>query len=359
MLKWILIIMNFVVAALLVLVHFAVKINPIDFAYTAFLGFLFPILLVLTFLCLLIWLFTKHKWYVLISLIALIITWSNIKATFQLSAQSKTLDEIKLMTWNVKNFDLYNWSGNEKAREEMFGLIQSEMPDILCLQEFYTADKGNFNNLKDVKKLLDYKYVQFAKTYTVDGKRHWGLVIYSKYKITDTGKLTFKEGTHLNTCMFVDLQLNDNQTVRVYNVHLQSNQFSDEDYKFIENITENKPQEDQKGAEKIALKLRDAYVKRAKQCLQVKESIDNSPYPVILCGDFNDTPVSYTYKTFSADLQDAFVKKGMGFGKTYVNPSPFLRIDYAFFNNMFTINAYESIKQKNSDHNPVIVRFKI
>lgn len=359
MFKWVIFTINILVGILLIIVFYSANISPLTFAYTAFLGFAFPVLFTFLVIFLIGWLFTESKWMVVASLVPMLVTWPSVKATFQISAQSKSIDEIKLMTWNVKNFDLYNWSGNKQSREHMFQIIFDENPDIVCLQEFYTEDKGDLANLKDLKKQGGYKYDYFAKTYSLDGKRFWGLAILSKLKIEDIGKLVFKEGTALNSCIYADVQLSETQTIRIYNLHLQSNQFSDKDYEYLENLAENKPTKDEQGAGRIIQKLKNAYVKRAKQCFQVVESMETSPNPIILCGDFNDTPVSYAYKTLINNLTDAFVEKGMGFGKTYVNPSPFLRIDYVLMEHAFTINGYSTIPQNYSDHNPVVVRFKI
>lgn len=355
MFKKIAIISNLLVALGLVFVHFSASINPLEFWPFAFFGLGYPLILILTVFFVLWWLVGRHKWLSLISIAAIAITWSSNMSVFQLSLPSETLNEISLMSWNVKNFDLYNWSGNENTRSEMMSVLEENRPAVLCLQEFYTEDKGSFTNLKDIKKNLDYKYHYFAKTFTKSENRHWGMVIFSDYKIVDTGKLTFVKGTRLNTCMYVDLAVSEVQTIRVYNVHFQSNQFSEEDYSFLESLDDK---EGSYSAMSILKKLKNGYMNRAEQVLQVLESKQGSPYPSIICGDFNDTPVSFAYKTLSKNMQDAFVEKGAGFGKTYVNPTPFIRIDYALFHPMFTINDYLKLDEVNlSDHYPILVRF--
>lgn len=355
MIKKIAIILNVILASFLVLIHFSASINPLDFWPFAFLGLIYPIIFILNLIFLFIWLFTSAKKLTLLSLIALIITWSSNKTVFQLSTNAETLNEISILSWNVKNFDYYNWSGNENARGEMLALLEENRPNILCLQEFYTEDKGEHTNFKDIRKGLDYKYQYFAKTYSKDGNRHWGMVIFSDYKIIDSGKLTFTEGTRLNTCMYVDLALTDAQVARVYNVHFQSNQFSKEDYDYLENFNDN---QDGNSALNILRKLKHGYMNRAEQVQQVIESKAESPYPSIICGDFNDTPVSFAYKSLSKGMNDAFIEKGLGFGKTYVNRTPFLRIDFALFHTMFTINDYSClVKDAYSDHYPIGVTF--
>ena len=354
MFKKIVIGFNVLIALLLIFVHYSANIDPVRFWPFAFLGLAYPLILILNVVFVLYWLIAKRKQFIVISLLAIIVSWSSNKTSFQLSTKAQSLKEVSIMTWNVKNFDYYNWSGNANARIEMLDLIEENRPDILCLQEFYSEDKGDFKNLKDLKKQMDYKYHYFAKTYSIDNNRHWGLVMFSDYEIINTGKLTFVEGTRLNSCMYMDLSLEEEQKVRVYNVHLQSNQLSSEDYKFLESFEDD---EDNTSAKKIIQKLRKGFINRSIQAQQVVESSMDSPYPSIICGDFNDTPVSFAYRTISKNMQDAFVEKGVGFGKTYDNPSPFLRIDYALFHPMFTINNYKAISNHLSDHYPVLVNF--
>ena len=157
--------------------------------------------------------------------------------------------------------------------------------------------------------------------------------------------------------MYADIALNDNQNVRLYNIHLQSNQFSQEDYKFLEKIGGN-TEDDKKSASKILNKLKKGYINRAKQTEIVMSSKAESPYPVIICGDFNDTPVSYAYHTLSTGMNDAFIEKGIGLGKTFSNPTPFLRIDYLLFNPMFKVNEYKCYDDEElSDHYPIRTKF--
>lgn len=358
MFKSILIILNIIVALSMLTIHFATAVNPQDFWPFAFLGLIYPIFFIFNIIFLLVWLFTPNKLLALISFIALLISYKSNIATFQFSIPAKNVEEISLMTWNVKNFDLYNWSGNEETRAKMFDLLKENRPDILCLQEFYTEDKGKFKNLKDLKKELNYKYEYFAKTYTIDDKRHWGLVIFSDKKIVDTGKLLFEEGTLLNTCMYADIALSATQNVRIYNLHLQSNQLSAKDVHLLEEIDNQEAEKAKNTLIGIVRKMRKGYINRAKQVQQVQQSKAQSPYPSIIIGDFNDVPVSYTYKQLSKGMQDAYVKKGSGFGKTFSNKLPYLRIDYILLHNMFNINKYEVLEAELSDHYPVVVKFR-
>lgn len=346
---------NILAVAALLFVHYTASINPLSFWPTAFLGLVYPLLLILVIGFLIYYLFSKNKKLAFFSAMALALSFKSNQASLNFSFSSQQDDEASIMTWNVKNFDLYNWSGNEDTRDNIMVFLEENRPNILCLQEFYTEDKGSFTNLEDIQKNLAYKYVYFAKTYSQNEQNHWGLAIFSDFEIIDQGKLSFVEGTRLNSCMYADLALNDEQSIRLYNLHLQSNQFSKEDYDYLQHLGDN--ENDSQSAKNIFSKLKKGYLNRAKQSLQVLENKNQSPYPSIICGDFNDTPVSFAYKELSRNMKDAFVEKGSGFSKTFVNPSPFLRIDYALFDPTFEINKYTSLKVELSDHYPVLVNF--
>ena len=139
--------------------------------------------------------------------------------------------------------------------------------------------------------------------------------------------------------------------VRVFNIHLQSIKLSSTDKDFIE----------QGGGEttsrKVAGKFKRAFQQRAAQAKAVKLAIKKSPHPVIVAGDFNDSPVSYTYRTLAKGMQDAFLKKGFGIGATYADGIPLYRIDYLLFDRQFKIHDFDVIKKRFSDHYPIVAKF--
>ena len=156
-------------------------------------------------------------------------------------------------------------------------------------------------------------------------------------------------------CIFTDIKFNED-TIRVYNIHLESFYLGSEKYLLRENIDiinkENKEKlkEDSK---KLYSKMKVAFIKRAIQAETIAQSIDDCPYPIIVCGDFNDPPCSYTYRTISRSLNDAFVESGKGMGKTYSEKFPSFRIDYILYSDYFKSVNFKTSKINISDHYPV------
>ena len=147
-------------------------------------------------------------------------------------------------------------------------------------------------------------------------------------------------------------------TIRVYNLHLQSISFSKKDNDFLNDIKQgNESEEDLEKSKNILRRLKRAFVKRAKQVESIKIHMNSCPYKIVLCGDFNDTPASYTYHELCKTLNDAFVDKGNGLGKTYAGPWPQFRIDYIMFDKRLNCNKFERAEDTYTDHYPISADF--
>lgn len=144
----------------------------------------------------------------------------------------------------------------------------------------------------------------------------------------------------------------EKDTVRIFNVHLQSYNIDPKKYSIIESPGIDQEQ-DLKEVRNIGKKLKHAFIARANQVHKVREKVEESPYPVIICGDFNDTPVSYAYQTMRGDLTDAFMNSGRGFGRTYIGKLPSFRIDNIFHSDEFESYNFKTYGFKMSDHLPI------
>lgn len=354
--------MNIVVVLFFFLACLVPFISPVRFWPISFITLGFPFLLGALLLFMIFWLIFQPK-YALIPLIALLVGWKSVSAFISLRWPSnwetthKPEGTFNVMSYNVALFGLYARKDSKPIREGIFDLIQQHKPDVLCLQDFYTSEKsGDFNNREDISSLLDMPHRFFSSDFNRNGSQHWGSIIFSRYPILQSDKVKLSPGPLGESLIFADV-LREKDTIRIVNMHLESYRFNAQDYRSIEKVR-NREDTGLVAAKGIINKMRDAYIRRSRQANIVADFIKTSPHPVIVCGDFNDTPASYTYFTVKGNLQDAFLKKGSGIGRTFSGISPTLRIDYIFAAKTFKINGFRTIHSGLSDHYPVIANLQ-
>jgi endonuclease/exonuclease/phosphatase family metal-dependent hydrolase len=260
---------------------------------------------------------------------------------------------IKVMSYNVRLFNLYNWVTEKNVNSKIISFIRNESPDIVCLQEFYTRGKGNLSERKLVERLSSIKYKHIQYTYQKKGISGFGIATFSKYPIIHRGEIDFTGS--FNHCIYSDLKI-DNDTVRVYNLHLQSYRLLKENYMFLDSLKFAYNTKQMKGFRSISYRIKTAYLKRGVQADTVSAHILKSPYPVIVCGDFNDSPVSYAYQKISSSLKDAFLESGSGIGSTYSGKFPSYRIDYVLHSPQLQCYYYSNPNMSLSDHQPIICK---
>lgn len=326
----------------------------------AFFGLAFPFIFLANIFLILFWLI-QLKSEIFIGLIALMLSFTSAYRFIQFNFQETTvaINSIKVTSYNCNLFDLYNWKKNKKNRTNIFNNLNKINPDILCLQEFYTSeDKKNFNNSDSIKKLLKLNYFHSEYKYTLKEKNHWGISTFSKYQIINQGLIKFETKTN-NSCIYSDILINKD-TVRIYNIHLQSINFSKNDSKFYEDMLLNFNTNDEiENSKNIFIRLKKAFIKRSIQVDMIKKNIKNCKYKIILCGDFNDTPTSYAYERLIQNLDDSFVEKGNGIGKTYAGKWPQFRIDYIFYSKNLICTNYARSNETFTDHYPVTAFFDL
>ena len=359
MLRPFLYLFNGLLLILLLLACLSCYISPAKVWFLPFLGLAFPLIVVSVISFALLWAIGWRKIFWL-NIIVLLLSMPMILTVVAFHPSAAKGIGLKLMTYNVKNFDLYNWTGNKETRMKIMQLIAAENPDIICFQEYYTDDVSFFNT-EYLRDSLGYKYhfvsSTFDKYYKPDTEKKlhhllWGLAIFSKYEITDTGVLSFGK-TVGNKCIYADLKVNA-KSFRLYNTHLQSIHLGYDDYDTIEEISENQNTNWYR-VKNILRKMKRASSKRAAQAQAVARAMQLYEGSKIICGDFNDAPVSFAYHTISSGLQDAFIEKGRGFGKSFANKFGWFRIDYILTAPTIKINSYRSIPAELSDHYPVVV----
>jgi endonuclease/exonuclease/phosphatase family metal-dependent hydrolase len=331
-------------------------ISPENFWFLAFFGLAFPIILILNFCFVIFWI-AQFRIQAIFSIIAILLSAKTCLGFIQIDYRNSVIEkkDIKIMSYNSMLFDLYNWSKNTNSRKIILTNIAEENPEILCLQEFYTSEeKGDFNNIEAVKTIITAKNYHVAYTTTMREKDHWGIATFTKYPIVKKGKFEFNTHSN-NSCIYTDVLINQD-TVRIYNMHLQSISFSKANYKFMNEVKDDTTdvKNEMEKSKNILRRMKRAFVKRAIQADGIALHIANCRYKVIVCGDFNDTPASYVYHTIRGNLKDAFVESGSGFEQSYAGIFPKFRIDYIFHSKEFKSKQYHHLSETVTDHYPII-----
>ena len=345
---------NHIAVIALLISYFAPYVSPENFWYIAFFGLAYPLFVLVNLLFVIYW-GIQFKKPMLYSLLIIFGGWVHLQEYLQINLTEKPdkpLNTIKVMSYNVRLFDLYKWSNKIDTRNNMLELIKNENPDIICLQEFSSSDNSlQYNNLDTLIKIQKSKNTHIEYTGKVNKTNKYGVAIFTVYPIISKGKIIFDKHSN-NICIYSDLLI-DKDTVRVYNVHLQSIHLGYEDYKFVDDLMKNHETEELEKSKNILKRIKRAFIKRSTQTELVSEHIAKSPHPVIICGDFNDPPVSYSYHTISENLKDAFIESGEGLGRSYIGKFPSLRIDYILHSKQFMAYDFRTINQELSDHFPI------
>ena len=357
------IVLNFILVAAFLLACVAPYLNPVSWWFISWLGFTFPVLLILMVISILFWLFWKPR-YSLLLLLALLAGWKNISVfyAFHFSTDfnyEKPAGVLRVVTWNVARFIEIKKNNNagSQIRSKMMEQLLDQDADILCLQEFHSSALNDYyDNISYIRKKLRYPFFYFS--YDEDGsKQYYSSIIFSRLPIVDSGLVYYPSPSFHEPLMHADIKFNDD-TVRVFTTHLQSVQFKKRDY---QRINEIKNYEDSlvSNSKTIFSKLRKGIEKRSIQANVIKDELRQSRYPVIFCGDFNDVPNSYTYFTIRGNMQDAFLAKGSGMGRSFTSISPTLRIDYILASKDLSVLQFDRIKKKYSDHYMLVTDLKL
>ena len=318
------------------------------------------------YLCLLLigffffWLFTKPA-LMLISIISFLLAWQPMKHLVKLRLSNdfsfnKQPGQLRVMSWNVEHFDILEHKTHPEGKDEMIRLINLYNPDIACFQEMVGSDsiEQAINYIPYFLRQLnmaDYFY-SYNRKLDFDNNHHFGVITFSKYPIVFKKTVSYPPNDYNSIFQYIDI-LKENDTFRVFNLHLQSLKFSNRNLQYIDDPS-IKDEQDLENSKNIISKFKKGFLKREIQSNRIKEEINKSPYPVIVCGDFNDVPNSYSYNTIGKGLHNAFAEKGTGIGRTYNGISPTLRIDNIFADTRFSITQYIRIQKKLSDHFPII-----
>lgn len=350
--------LNLLAAAALGLSYAAPYVSPATNSWLPFFGLAYFYLLLVNLGFVILWIFFNWKW-ALLSLITLLAGWNHIRAQVEYHGQhSYTVEEhpFKVLSYNVRNFDIYNydknWKSNTAKRNKILSFLRNTHPDIVCFQEYVHDVNNEFNTTDTIIQLLQPVFTDTTFNVVSRNIIKFGLATFSKFPIVGQGQINF-ENSKTNFCIYTDLLI-QSDTVRVYNAHFESIRLSKKDIEYTHEVTGTTDMDTHKSSSKrIISRLRAAFIDRASQAEKVAEHIETCKYPVILCTDLNDTPTSYAYRRLINELRDAFTSSGRGFGSTYAGITPFLRIDFILHSKHFNAYNFETYEVDYSDHYPV------
>jgi len=329
--------------------------NPTTFWPVAFFGLAYPFLLLANVIMIAWWLLRKWK-FALLSLICILIGWkvlnNNIGLRFAESA-GKTNEPglVRAMTYNVHNFKRYGSKNDLSTKREILQIIQDELPDVIGFQEFYTRNKGQYDMLDSIQRILRAHNYYFEAVRS-NRDEAIGLAIFSRYPIIAHGMIQLSERSSENQCLYTDIK-KGSKIFRFYSVHLQSIRFDPDDYRYLNNVAKNGDQPDKSSAWRLGGKLKTAFLKRSEQVFKIRAHADSCKTPYIISGDFNDTPTSFAVNQMSKGLKNAFAERGSGLGRTYNGSFPNYQIDYILASPHFDVRDYQVVEKRLSDHYPV------
>lgn len=355
--------MCFLAMSLLLVSYLSPYIAPVTFWPLAYFGLLYLVILGFAVIVLgfLIFRQSKYSWALLA---ALLLGLPLHKRTFATSFGKNIKNEsqklegaYKLMSYNVRLFGLYD-EGSDEKRESIINFLEHHNADVSCFQEFFHNDYAkNFLTRNELLPRLGIEDYHEGYSKKNRSGKNFGLVTMSKFPIHNEGEILLKEYKGDRPfCIYTDIVFPED-TIRVYNVHLQSIRLEQRE---IEMITgENEKIKESEAVKGLLSKFNRAFQMRSKQAQVIIDHSLNSPYKNIICGDFNDTPLSYVYGLFNEAYADVFRKHTWGIGSTYVGRLPAGRIDYIFASEELNTESFHRQKYPLSDHRAIWTHLRL
>jgi endonuclease/exonuclease/phosphatase family metal-dependent hydrolase len=345
--------LNTLAALALMGAYLANFINPSWISWFAFLGLAYPYLLIAN-IIFAIWWTLRLKVKIVLPVFAIALGFWLIPYYYKLGSGANVVasgESLKVLTYNVHNLNISNWLEDPEVPQKIKALIEGENPDVVLLQEFARLRE-------EIKIDMPYQYHLIGERAGSSGQ-----LIYSKHPIVDQGYYTLPqpEGSvnKSSKALWVDIQWN-NHRIRVMNLHLYSVGLRKEYYEDLEQLSSKKQEQLQEELYEIGGSLKRAFERRAYQVDFLDSLIASEEKPLIVAGDFNDGPCSYTFHQLNKNLEDSYYAAGQGWMGTFNNSPHPLRIDYILFKEeRFHCHQHKIIREKLSDHYPVIAEFSL
>ncbi|HNY03366.1 MAG TPA: endonuclease/exonuclease/phosphatase family protein [Bacteroidales bacterium] len=347
-----------VLAVLALLASYAAGyVSPEKWWGFAFFGLAYPVILLVNLVFVVFWLITWKK-FIFVSLLVILAGFIQIRAIYPIHLTGNQPD-IRPNSFKIITFNIHSLYGSRKGdsptktRGKVTDFFVGRKAQIVCLQEFAAWGEEYSRTLHKFARSIRLGYYSFRNYQYYSNKlRINAIVTFSNYPVANEGYFELNGNTF---GIYTDMVIG-RDTVRVYNVHLESIRFGNEDYLFYSHLTEQDTASAglQEGSKRMFWKLRKAFVIRARQVDMLTRHLAGCRYPVILAGDFNDPPSSYTYRQLTRTLSDAFIERGTGlFRGTYRGKLPSYRIDHILHSRQLITQYFERINVDLSDHFPV------
>ncbi|MFB9057113.1 endonuclease/exonuclease/phosphatase family protein [Mariniflexile ostreae] len=320
---------NAIAATVLLLSFILPFLPPKTFSLLSVLSLGVPFLTLVNVLFFLYWLL-KLKRQLILSLVVVTIGYVSFGSLYKFSASKniKHPENFKVMNYNVRLFNLYDWIPEKSVETKIIDFIKTESPDVLAIQEYHPNSNIDLSSFK-------YKFEKLAGKKIKNGQ-----AIFSKFPIVNSGSIEFPNTS--NNAIFADI-VKKKDTIRVYNIHFESLRIDPR----IENLNKEE-------SERLFKRIEKTFEMQQLQTELFLIHKKQSTYKMIICGDFNNSAFSYVYRTIKGDLNDAFQEAGNGFGRTYDFKFFPVRIDFMFVDQAFEVNGFKTYNVFNSDHFPIM-----
>jgi len=326
-------VVNSLVATMLLLSYILPYIEPKKFPILSVLSLAVPFLIILNIIFMIYWLLqAKKKMFLSFSILLIGFIFLSPLYKFSSSKHIEDSENLTVMSYNVRLFNLFEWIDDKNVKQKITDFIKEKQPDILSMQDYRPEEALHLEGY--------YKYEELSGVKIKNGQ-----AIFSKYPIINGGSVHFPNTS--NNAIYADI-LRNKDTIRVYNLHLQSLRIDPNDVKL-----------DIKTSENLFKRVSKTFSLQQSQAEMFLAHKAKCNYKMIVCGDFNNTAYSYVYQKIKGDLQDAFAEGGNGFGRTFKFKYFPVRIDFILVDKSFEVNAFKTFDVQLSDHYPIIAKLKL
>lgn len=330
---------NIVLTVLTFVAYVLPFLTPKLFPLLSVLTLILPLFLLVNALFFVYWLLQLKRQIFLSGLVLLLgITFINKFYKFSANEVPNEEKDFTVMSYNVRLFNLFEWIKDENVGDSILSFINEQNPDVLCIQEYSENAK------------VDFRVYKYKAVFMEGEKIKTGQAIFSKYPIFDQGNLHLIQNG--NNVTYADIR-KGNDTIRVYNMHLQSIKITPD----VNEISEHVDAINKQKSQQLFIRIRDAFKKQQLQAEILVNHKKACHYPIIICGDMNNSAFSYVYRSIKGSLNDCFEEAGTGFGQTYKFKYYPARIDYIFADKKMQVKSFQSFSNfENSDHFPIMAR---